>query len=303
MDRFHAVKAFTLVVETGSFTGAARKLGVSPPAISKLIAQLEDSLGVRLLERTTRKVNPTAAGDAYYERCRRIINELEDAEQMLHEQAQEPSGVLRVNGPVSFGSRYLGKVAADYYRLNPKIEIVLSLTDRYIDPVTSGSDLLIRVTTATDPSVVSHRLAESRGLLCASPGYLAEHGEPKTMADLRDHMVIRYPDNTSSSSRWSMCTESNETVIVKGPICADNGDVVLDVAKQDLGICFLPSFIVRDSLIDGSLVQVLKNACAPPVFEIRAVYPSERHLPTKTRHFVEFLQKQFAENPPWEDGI
>ncbi|MDC0949077.1 LysR family transcriptional regulator [Gammaproteobacteria bacterium] len=305
MDRFHAVKAFTLVIETGSFTGAARKLGVSPPAISKLIAQLEDSLGVRLLERTTRKVNPTAAGDVYYERCRRIIDELEDAEQMLHEQAQEPTGVLRVNAPVSFGTRYLGKIVADYYRHNPKIELVLSLTDRHIDPVTSGVDLLIRIRIAAgeDHSTVSRCLSTARGILCASPDYLAERGKPKKLSDLRDHQVIRYPDDTSSSSRWSLCTESNETVIVKGPISADNGDVVLDVARRGLGICFLPSFIARESLIDGLLVPILTEACTLPVYDIRAIYPSDRHLPTKTRHFVEFLQQQYGKNPPWEQGL
>lgn len=295
MDRLAALEAFAAVVETGGFSPAARWLGRSTAAVSRQVGDLERRLGVRLLTRTTRRVQPTDPGLAYYERCRQILDELTDADALAASEAVEPSGRLRVSAPVSFAVHRLGTLVPDYQALHPRVEVHLDLTDRRVDLVAEGYDIAIRVGGVVDQSLLARGIGTSRLLLCAAPGYAAAHGLPATPAELADHECLLYTQGTEGRQQvWSL-QRGGETarVRVQGGFAANNGDILQRAAMAGRGILMQPDFIARPAMARGDLVPVLPDWDAGPL-AIQAVYTQRSHLSARIRTFLDFLDEYLA---------
>lgn len=300
MDKLAAMNALVKVVASGSYAEAARRLGLTRSAVSKAVMELEESLGARLLDRTTRRVTPTEAGLAYYERCLAILAQVEETEAQVSRLHDEPKGTLRVNAPMSFGTLYLGNAIADLMIRYSDLKVELTLTDRLIDPLEEGADVTVRIGTPTDSSLIARRIAPARIVLVASPDYIEKHGEPETPGDLVEHRCLSY-GHTTSLQRWHL-TENGESVSVSIASCmsSNNGDVLREAAVKGIGIAVLPTFIVGNDIAAGRLKLVLPNN-RPPDLTIHALYAPNRYLAAKTRVFIDFLVDCFGKKPPWDD--
>lgn len=300
MDRLDAMRALTKVVSTGSYAEAARRLGLTRSAVSKGVMELEQSLGARLLDRTTRRVTPTEAGLAYYERCISILSQIEETEAQVSRLHDEPKGILRVNAPMSFGMLYLGKAVSDFMLRYGDLKVELNLTDRFIDPLEEGADVTVRIGAPADSSLIARRIAPARIVLVASTRYISEHGAPETPAELVDHRCLSY-GHTTSMQRWHL-TENGQPISVAIASClsSNNGDVLRDAALQGIGIANLPTFIVGDDLTAGRLQLVLAANC-PADLTIHALYAPNRYLAAKTRVFIDFLVERFGKKPSWDE--
>lgn len=298
MDKLDAMLAFTKVVANGSFAEAARQIGRTRSAISKAVMELEHVLGARLLDRTTRKVRPTEAGLAYYERCVAVLAAIEETEIQIAGLHEAPKGVLRINGPMSFGTAYLSVVVADFLALYPELTIELLLNDRFIDPLDEGVDVTVRIGELLDSSLIARRLAQTRRVLVAAPDYLARAGTPATPDDLARHRCLVY-GQVAARPRWRLAHRGApiSTPIVS-VMCANNGDVLCEAACKGLGIALLPTVIAGDAIKAGRLVTLL-DAFGPPPLPIHALYAPNRFLAAKTRLFIDFLAARFAV-APWE---
>jgi len=293
MDKFSSLRAFIKVVEKGSFAAAARDLGVSRAQVNRQVINLEDSLGVTLLHRTTRSVIVTPAGDSYYNRCRVLLNELEEAELAVQQEQVEPQGEIRINAPQSFGVRNLAPALVEFLRLYPKISIQLALNDQFVDPLSEGIDITIRISARRDnPSLISHDIIEAKRVLCASPAFLEEHGTPAHPRDLADFPCLHY-GNLPTGNTWRLEKGDEQVdVRVNGVLCANNADVLCDAASAGLGIALLPLFIAHDDLRSGKLVTVLEEY-RPPEIYLSLVYAPSRNMSTKIRLFLKFIQEWF----------
>jgi DNA-binding transcriptional LysR family regulator len=294
MDKFESLRAFTEVVKTGSFAGAAREMGLSRSAVNKLVINLEKGLGVRLFHRSTRLVTPTTAGFAFYERCVNILNDLAEAEIALSQHHKEPTGILRVNAPMSFGVLYLAPAVTDFMSGYAGLRVQLTLDDRLIDPISEGFDFVIRVAVPPESaSLVVHRLAEIELIPCASPLYLEERGVPVHPEDLRGHSCLHYGYQTTGNV-WKLKGSGEEyTIPVEGAICSNNGEVLKGAALNGLGIVILPSFLVACELVGGTLCRVLRGYEAGSL-SLSAIYPTNRHLSVTVKLFTEFLRERFT---------
>ncbi len=295
MDKFESMKAFTQVVEAGGFAAAARHMGLSRSAVNKLVINLEDSLNTQLLHRTTRTVTPTDMGRAFYERCKGILADLTEAELALTRLQEEPRGTLRINGPMTFGTLYLAPIVAEFLALYGELKIELSLNDRFIDPLEEGFDVTVRIAHPSEASnLIVHRLAPSPMVMCAAPTYLEQRGIPQQPEDLRTHACLHYGHGTQDVV-W-LLADSQEThpIRVRGPLCCNNGEGLREAALVGLGIVMLPTFIVGEDLRQGRLRQVLPHYC-PPDIEIYALYPVNRHLSTKVKLWIDFLQQRLQQ--------
>jgi len=287
------------VVAHGSFAEAARQLGLTRSAVSKAVMELEQLLGVRLLDRTTRHVHPTQAGLAYYERCVAVLAAIEESELEVSRLHQEPRGVLKVNAPMSFGTRYLGDVTAAFMQRYPELRVELTLDDRFVDPLAAGFDITVRIGILEDSSLVARRVAPARRLLVASPDYLATHGMPLTPADLAQHRCLHYGHSTSSQS-WQLRSKGKVMhVPIRAYLCSNNGEVLRAAAIGGTGIAELPTFIVGPDIEAGRLRAVM---CDYPAvdFGIYALYARHKYLAAKTRAFIDFLVERFGETPEWD---
>jgi DNA-binding transcriptional LysR family regulator len=293
MDKFESIRAFTQVVAAGGFAAAARDMGLSRSAVNKLVIALENELGVQLLHRSTRVVTPTETGLAFHQRCLEILADLEEAERSITQLHAEPRGRLRVNAPMSFGTLHLGPALADFLLRYPDLQVQLTLSDRFIDPLEEGFDVTIRISRPPDSSsLVTHELMPSTRLLCASPAYLKEHGVPQQPADLRHHSCLRY-GQLAALGEWVLVgPEGTQTVTIEGALCSNNGEVLKQAAVRGLGITLLPSFIVTDELQAGQLQVVLPDY-QPPQISVYVIYPVNRHLSVKIQLLVEFLKERF----------
>lgn len=286
------MRIFAQVVDQGSFTRAAASLGLSKATISKQVARLEERLGARLLNRTTRRLHLTDAGQAYYQACSRILHEIEAAEGAVAQLQSKPRGRLRVSGPVSFGQRFLGAAIAELMTTYPELEVELVLSDRFVDIVEEGFDVAVRIASLTDSSLIARRLGPMRGYVCASPDYLRAHGHPQRPADLAGHNCLLY-SHESTGPRWSFKGESGQTTVqVEGTLRVNNGDVLRQAALHGVGLAFLPGFIVEEDIRRGRLVSVLEEWTEWDA-GIYAVYPHRRHLAAKVRVFVDFMVGRF----------
>ncbi len=288
MDKLDRMAAFVAVVEEGSFTAAAERLGVSRAAVSKMVAQLESELGARLLNRTTRRNSLTEVGALYCKRCQSILEDVAAAEQAVAGLIEAPRGTLRINAPMSFGYRRLAGVIAAYCKRFVEVHVDLTLADRFVDVVDEGFDLVIRIGRLPDSSLVARPLGRVRRVFCAAPDYLARHGRPRHPTALTRHACLGYAYQ-EHGERWPWRDERGEyEVPVHGPLRANNGDVLLEAAVAGLGIAFLPTFICGEALARGALERVLTEF-EPPPLDIHVLYPATRHLSPKVRSFVRFL--------------
>ena len=300
MDIVGGMIIFARVVEANSFSAAARRLGLSKSAVSKQIAALEDRLGARLLNRTTRRLSPTEVGAALYERCARVAAEVEEAEQIVTRLHTAPRGVLRVNAPVSFGHLHLAPVIPDFMAQYPELQVELTLNDRFVDVVEEGYDMVVRIGLLRDSSMVARKLASSGSVLCASRAYLDRHGDPKTPGDLADHDCIAY-SYLAEPREWRLIDGQGHrhTVRITGRLTVNNGDAILAALCAGGGIGLLPAFIVQDAVVDGRLERVLPGYDIPEL-GIYALYPHARHLSPKVRAFVDFLAVRFGPAQVWD---
>ncbi len=290
---------FAEVARRGGFTPAARHLGLSRAQVSKAVSRLEQHLGARLLNRTTRRVSLTATGKVYLERCEAILQEIAELEDIAASHAGEPAGRILLSAPTSFGILHLSRAIPAYLEKYPAVQVSLSLTDRFVDVVAEGFDLAIRIAKLEDSSLVARRIAPGRLVFCAAPAYLERHGEPRVPQDLAIHHCLVY-SNDLKPDTWRVRGPSGiESIRVNGPVCADNGDVLRSAALSGLGIALLPTFIVGADIRGGSLRQVLADYCPPPI-SIHAVFPSRRFLSARVRSFVDFLVEHYGDTPDWD---
>lgn len=297
MDKFASMRAFTQVVISGGFAAAARKMGVSRSTVSKLVINLEEELNVQLLQRSTRKVNPTPTGLAFYERCRSILAEVEAAEFAVSQLQSEPKGIFKINAPMSFGTLYLGQAIADFVAKYPEVQVQLTLDDRFIDPMAEGYDLTIRIAQPeTSPNLVCQEISPIPRVICAAPSYLEKYGIPQNISDLSLHSCLHYGDLVTGNQWLLRDIENNQEFRVKvnGAVCSNNGEVLKDAAVEGLGITLLPTFIIKQELKAETLVIILPNY-QPPEISLCLVYPLNRHLTTKIRVFTKFFQQRFGE--------
>ena len=299
MDKLGAMNAFAKVVALGSYAEAARALGTTRSAASKAVMELEHVLGVRLLDRTTRRVRPTEAGLAYYERSLDILARVEETEMQVARLHGEPRGVLRLNGPASFGALYLAPAVAEFMGRHPNLKIELTLTDRLIDPIEEGADVTVRIAEPADSSLIARKLAPARRVFVASHAYVAGHGEPMEPDDLARHACLTY-GHTTILQRWRIVRDGEAvSVPVNSVLCSNSGDVLRAAALTGRGVAFLPTFLVGRDIQSGNLRTVL-NGFPQPALVIHALFASNRYLAAKTRAFIDFLAERFGEDPEWD---
>nr|WP_253274239.1 LysR family transcriptional regulator [Myxosarcina sp. GI1] len=287
------MRAFTRVVEEGGFAAAARKMQLSRSAVNKLVINLEDSLGVQLLYRTTRQVTPTDTGKAFYERCIEILGSVEEAEIAVTQQHSEPKGILKINAPMSFGVSVLGTQIAEFMARYQDLKIQLTLEDRFVDPIAEGYDLVIRIGTPLEsPSLVAKNLTTLPRVICAAPSYLKTAGVPTQPSQLKNHRCLHY-GYLATGFQWHLISkEAEERVAIEGVFCSNNGEVLRDAAVRGLGIAILPVFIVERELERGEL-QIVLSDYHPPELSLCVIYPVNRQLATKVKVFTQFLQECF----------
>lgn len=300
LDSLSAMASFARVVDEGSFSKAAIRLGLSKSAVSKQIARLEDRLGTRLLNRSTRRLALTEAGARLYERCQRIIAEAEAAEQEAGSMQTDPSGLLRVTAGVSFGQLHLARHLPVLMDRHPGLAVELVLNDRIVDLVEEGYDVALRIAQLADSTLIARRLAPVRRILAASPAYLARHGTPATPRDLQDHVCLGYSLSTGGTVWTLQGTDGVYQHRYHPRMIANNGESLAAMAAAGLGIVHTPSFIVCDHLRAGSLVPVLP-AHEPQAIALYAVYPPGRPLAAKVRAFIDFAAEVFTDRPYWDE--
>lgn len=301
MHRFEDLQAFVAVVEAGSFTAAADRLGMAKSAVSRRISSLEERLGVQLLQRTTRRLNLTDTGRSFYERSARILADLDEAEAAVHQEHGELRGRLRLALPLSFGIRHMCEPVAEFARRHPKVTFDMDLNDRRVDLVQEGADIALRIGRLSDSSLIARRLFDSHTVVCASPAYVEKYGPPQTPEALRDHRCLVY-GNLSDPARWVGRDRhgAEHTVDVNAVLSATSGDFLSQLAARGLGIAMQPTFIAGELIKSGDLLPLLADY-EWPMAPAYAVYPPTRHLSFRVRTFIDFLVEYFAGTPYWDD--
>ncbi|HSQ69371.1 MAG TPA: LysR family transcriptional regulator [Steroidobacteraceae bacterium] len=294
------MRAFTKVVEVGGFSAAARELGLSRSVVNRAVIELEGELRAQLLRRSTRQVTPTDAGLAFYDRCVQILADVDQAVSAIAELQERPSGNLRVNAPMSFGTMHLAPVVAGFMARHPDVRVELVLNDRLVDPIEEGFDVTLRIAEASlTTSLITREIVAVRRVLCASPAYLERAGAPAHPGDLRAHRCLHY-GYLGSGNQWRLLGPDGDRAYPIGCVMwSNNGEVLKQAALRDQGIALLPTFIVGDSLQQGQLRTVLVDWTPPPI-SICALYPRHRHLSAKVRLFVESISERFSGRPYWD---
>lgn len=294
---------FAKVVDLNGFSAAARDMGISKSAVSKQIARLEEDMGARLLNRTTRRLSLTEPGLAFYQGALRVLAEAEAAEEAVTHLSSAPRGVLRVNAPMSFGVRHVAPALPAFMKDYPELAVELDLNDRVVDLVEEGYDMAVRIVGLRDSSLVARRLAPSWNILCAAPDYLARHGTPGSLEDLAGHECLLYSYQTTGDSWHFQGPGGERRIRLSSRLRANSGDALLQAAAGGLGIVLLPSFICHQEVRGGRLVQVLPEWSARSGIDINAVYPANRNLSPKVRVFIDFLAARFGPRPYWDQGL
>jgi DNA-binding transcriptional LysR family regulator len=300
MDEFSQIKTFVSLVESHSLSKTGEKMNIAVSAVSRRLKELESKLGVQLIQRTTRKMHLTEAGEKFYQRCGRLLDELEEAKQEASNSATTLSGTLKIATPLSFGVTHLSPAIAAFMHLHPQIKIDLDMSDRRIDLVGEGLDLAIRIGTLEDSSLMARKLASVRHVVCASPDFFNRYGTPKTPQDLSNMPALCY-GNLDQPDTWHYRNKDNLPAKVKVPLRmrATNGDALVEAAVAGLGILCEPSFIVHGAVKRGVLIPVLMDY-QWYAMNIYAVYPQTKHVPARVRAFIDFLVSHFGDNPYWE---
>ena len=294
MNRFAAMEAFVCVMEAGSFSSAARQLQVGQPAVSKLIAQLEDRLGVRLLLRSTHGLTPTEAGQSFYERARRSLEEADEADLAARGAAATLSGRLRISAAVTFAQLHVVPKLPIFLAQHPKLDVEVVLDDRNIDLPGERIDVALRMGTLTDPALTVRRLARCRRLVLGSPGYLARAGEPSTPSELVAHESVIY-DRGGGGAVWTFRRGDVETsVTLRGRVRVTAAEGVRAAVFAGLGLAIASEWMFEPELRQGTVRPVLQDWKLPPI-DLWAVFPSGRRATAKARAFVSFMQRQLSQ--------
>ena len=290
MDRLAGLDLFIRVVETGSFSKAAEDLGIAQPTATKAVAAIEERLGARLLHRSTRGVTPTEVGALYYEKCKRISRDVEDAENLATLLQSGVGGQVRISTSLAFGRRVLVPVVLRYMREHPGVGIDLSFDDRYANLVEQGIDLAVRMGRLADSTLGARYLGTNPWVMVASPAYLVEHPAPRVPADLAGHSCLIY-SSVQGDDRWSFTgpTGVEISVPVKGLLRTNNLSAVLEAARTGMGVAVLPWYVANDAVADGGVVPVMIDHVLPTQ-DVHAVYPSPKLVSTKVTHFIAYLQ-------------
>ena len=297
MDRIDAMRAFITVVNEGSFTRAAERLDMSPQLVSKYVSQLEQHLGVRLLNRTTRSLHLTEAGTNYHPRAQQVLDDIDDMESQTGDLQAEASGLLRISAPVSFAIRHMAPLLSQFQQAHPNVGIDLQLNDRKVDVIEEGFDLALRIGHLKSSSMIAKKIAPIRLAMCASPAYLQQHGIPQRLEDLKEHSYLHYSYTELNASqpvhRWLQSNGQGSKMI------SNNGDVLVEAAIAGAGIALQPTFISGAAIKEGKL-QVILPEHEPEPFGLYAVYAHRQLLASKVRSFIDFIDGFFGEPPYWD---
>lgn len=291
------IVVFTKVVETKSFTGAADALGLPKSTVSRKLAQLEERLGVRLVQRTTRKLALTEIGEAYYERCSRIVADIAAAEQLVTDMQSTPRGRLRVTASVDFSTRFLGEIVAEFLAQHPEINVELEATDRVVDLIEDGFDLAVRFGQMPESTLIARKLCNLHLILCASPAYLARRGAPQTVEELDEHDHVLFTP-VSRNQTWTLANgDASYEFGRPARLATNNYGAVVDVARAGGGIALISEFMVTEEIQNGQLVRVLPDWQTRPT-DVHAVYPARQNVPPRLTLFLDHLAKSLNP-PPW----
>ena len=301
MDRLESMHAFVATADAGSFSAAARELGLSATMVTKHVQSLEERLGVRLIHRSTRRLVLTEAGAAYRDRCRQLLIEIEEAEATISADRLQPRGTLRVNAPAAFAVLQIAPRLILYSRQYPEVTIELGLNNRSVDLLEEGWDIAVRIGQLSDSSLLARRLGPSRMVVCAAPDYLAVHGTPRTVADLSQHNCLTYtPAANGVSNPWLFQGPYGEIPVrVTGNLQASDAGALHAAALAGHGVLMEPTFLVGSDLASGRLLPIQLDH-VPLEMPIHALWTPGRRLSPKIRSFVEFLADQTGSEPPWD---
>ena len=293
MDSNRGLSSFVRVAAAGSFSQAARQLGVTTVAVSRNVQRLEGELGVRLLNRTTRRVSLTHEGEVYFENARRIIEEIEALESSLSRSRADPQGLLRVNAPLGFGRSYIAPLISNFAKRHPAVEVQLTLTDRPLVMADEAIDVGIRFGEVPDARLIARRIAANRRLICASRIYLEKHARPETPDDLARHRCLILRQNETAHGLWKFSRGTKAFAVkVRGPLSSNDGEVVMKWALDGHGIVMRAEWDIAKYLRSGRLELLLKDYALPPA-DIYAVYPERHNLSAKVGAFIDFLIEGF----------
>jgi DNA-binding transcriptional LysR family regulator len=300
MDRLRAFEIFVTVVNRSSFARAADALETSPANVTRYVNELEAHLGARLLNRTSRRLSLTEAGETLYSRCKAILDDVAETEGLVSTTSIEPRGRLRINAPVSFGIQHLAPLWPRFMRQYPDVELEVTLIDRVVDIVEEGFDLAIRISRAGTVDHAARKLATSKNILCASPDYLQRWGHPETPADLLAHRCIGYT-YAATADEWQLMDHDGRShaVEVHPHMHTNNGDTARAAALAGQGVIWQPTFLIGADLRAGRLVRVLPDYRLPDI-DVLALYPSRRHVSAKVRAAIDFLVNAFSGVAPWD---
>ncbi|WP_421995765.1 LysR family transcriptional regulator [Reyranella sp.] len=299
IDRASEMAAFVRVVDANGFSAAAPALGLSPSAVSKLVTRLEERLGVRLLQRTTRALHLTQEGEVFYAAARRIVGEIDALENQIADHSGTPQGMLRVTTSLAFSTHQLAPVLSEFLARHPQVQVELMPTDRVVDMVEDGIDIAIRIGQLADTSFMARKIGEDRRLICAAPAYLERHGTPQRPEDLARHNCL-FSRERPYLNRWPFKIDGRLVEIeVGGRVAVAEGETQMQLALQGIGIVRLTRLTMAQAIREGRLVPLLGDVSADEPVPIHAVYPHRRHLAPKVPAFVNFLIEKFTP-PPWE---
>ena len=301
MDRLTAMKVFVSVVDLGSQSAAADHLDLSRPVVSRYLAELEDWVGARLMQRTTRKLSLTAAGLETLPRCRQMLELVGDLHAAVGAPDDAPRGELRISVSTSFGHAQLVEAVADYVKRYPLVKVDLQMLDRTVNLVDERIDLAIRTSNDLDPNLIARRLSVCRSVICASPAYLREHGTPHLVHDLSQHNCLTH--SYFGHSLWHFEVNGEQvSVPVQGNISANEALTLERATLAGVGIAMLPTYLVSRALQSGALVRLLPEA-RPRELGLNAVYTSRKHMPATLRSMLDFLAARFTDPPHWDHGL
>ncbi|MFQ3170692.1 MAG: LysR family transcriptional regulator for bpeEF and oprC [Oleispira sp.] len=298
MSRTDALQTFTTVVRTRNFTAAADSLGVTPSAISKQISGLEERLGVRLLNRTTRSVSPTEAGQLFYQHCENILESIAEAERLVTDFDATPKGRLRITAMANFGRRELARLLSDFALMYPNISFELYISDRPVDIVQEGYDFALRIGTQEDSRLIAKPIAKQSIMVCAAPSYLAKWGTPLVFEDIINHRMLVISNAEYARANWLREFEKSHSFsinAVERKLTVNDIDLAYEACLQGMGITALPSYIAERHVRSGELVHLFQEV-EIPTRTINAVFPQNRYLSTKSRAFLDFVTSYFADS-------
>lgn len=293
--------SFVKVVELSSFSKAAASLGMTKSAVSKQVQALEDTLKVRLLNRTTRTVRLTDEGELFYQQARQIVDAATEAQRQVKNLNEQPSGTLKINAPQSFGTLHLAPALAEFAAKYPDINLDVEFTDKFINILEEGVDVAIRIASLTDSSLIARKLGRCQIVFVASPEYLARHGTPKHPDELINHRFLEYSYiDRPSELRYRLPNGDTGMTPITGVMKANSAFMLREALIKGVAMGVFPSFIIHDAIRSGEVVQILKDVIIEPERSIYALFPHNRHMSVKVRLFIDFIADRFGGTPYWE---